>query len=113
MLACAPGARHDISLLAFGLVLRSHGWRILFLGADTPISTLTQAAERTAPTRVVVTSFDPAPLEAEAGALRRLAKTVPLALSGPGASDALCARLGVRRLDGDLVAAANEIAAGG
>ena len=113
VLACAPGERHDISLLAFGLVLRSHGWRILFLGADTPISTLTQAAERTAPTLVVVTSFDPAPLEAEAGALRRLAKAAPLALSGPGASDALCTRLGVRRLDGDLVAAANEIAAAG
>lgn len=113
LLACAPGERHDISLLAFGLVLRSHGWRILFLGADTPISTLTQAAERTAPALVVVTGFDPALLEAEASALRRLAKTVPLALSGPGASDALCARLGVRRLDGDLVAAANEIAAAG
>src|SRR3954463_7326396 len=35
LLACAPGERHDISLLAFGLVLRSHGWRILFLGADS------------------------------------------------------------------------------
>ena len=113
LLACAPGERHDISLLAFGLVLRSHGWRILFLGADTPVSTLTRAAEATEPTLAVVTSFDPALLEAEAAAFRGLAKTVPLVLSGPGASDALCARLRVRRLDGDLVAAANEIAAGG
>jgi MerR family transcriptional regulator, light-induced transcriptional regulator len=40
LLACPPGEQHDISLLAFGLLLRSHGWRILFLGADTPISTL-------------------------------------------------------------------------
>ena len=45
-------------------------------------------------------------------ALRRLANTTPLVLAGPGASDALCARLRVRRLDGDLVAAATEIAAG-
>ena len=37
LLACPPGERHDIPLLCFGLVLRSHGWRILFLGADTPI----------------------------------------------------------------------------
>src|SRR5262249_32732940 len=29
ILACAPGERHDIGLIAFGLVLRSHGWRIL------------------------------------------------------------------------------------
>ncbi|MDQ6815849.1 MAG: cobalamin B12-binding domain-containing protein, partial [Actinomycetota bacterium] len=39
LLACAPGEAHDISLLAFGLLLRSHGWRILFLGADTPVAT--------------------------------------------------------------------------
>ena len=113
LLACAPGERHDISLLAFGLVLRSHGWRILYLGADTPVATLAKAAETTRPALVVVTSFDPALLEAEAAAFRGLAKTVPLVLSGPGASDALCTRLRVRRLDGDPVAAANEIAAGG
>jgi DNA-binding transcriptional MerR regulator len=111
LLACAPGEAHDISLLAFGLLLRSHGWRILFLGADTPIATLAQTAKTTRPDIAVLTCFDPALLEAQATALRRLARTVPLAFSGPGASDALCARIGVRRLDGDLVAAANAVAA--
>jgi len=110
LLACAPGEAHDISLLAFGLVLRSYGWRILFLGADTPVSTLTQAAEATRPALAVVTSFDPALLEAEADAFGRLAELVTLFLAGPGASDDLCARLGVRRLNGDLVAAATEVA---
>lgn len=110
LLACPPGEAHDISLLAFGLLLRSHGWRILFLGADTPISTLAQTAKTTRPALVVLTSFDPALLQAEKTALRRLAKIAPLALSGPGASDTLCTQLGVRRLDGDLVDAANEIA---
>src|SRR5947209_4681310 len=86
LLACAPGELHDITLLAFALVLRSHSWRILFLGADTPIATLTRAAETTKPGLVVVASFDPALLEAEARALRRLARTVPLALAGPGAT---------------------------
>ena len=47
ILACAPGERHDIGLIAFGLVLRSHGWRILFLGADTPIQTLAEAVAAT------------------------------------------------------------------
>ena len=65
LLACAPGERHDISLLAFGLVLRSHGWRVLFLGADTPISTLTEAVATTEPALVVVMSFDPDLLERE------------------------------------------------
>ena len=39
-----------------------------------------------------------------------LARAVPLALAGPGATDQLSARLGARRLDGDLVAAAGEVA---
>jgi MerR family transcriptional regulator, light-induced transcriptional regulator len=112
LLACAPGETHDITLLAFGLVLRSHGWRILFLGADTPISTLAEAAETTQPALAVVSSFDPALLEQEAAGLRRLARIVPLALAGPGASDELAARLRARCLDGDLVAAALEIARG-
>lgn len=112
LLACAPGERHDISLLAFGLVLHSYGWRILFLGASTPVPTVAKAAETTRPTLTVMTSFDPALLEAEEAALRRLAKTVPLVLSGPGAPEALCARLGVPRLDGDLVAAAKQVARG-
>ena len=110
LLACAPGEQHDITLLAFGLLLRSYGWRILFLGADTPISTLTETATTTRPTIAVLASFDPALLQAEATALRRLAKMAPLALSGPGASVTLCNQLGVRRLDGDLVEAANLIA---
>jgi DNA-binding transcriptional MerR regulator len=110
LLACAPGETHDIPLLAFALVLRSHSWRILFLGADTPIATLARAAETTRPALVVVSSFDAALLEAQAASLRRLARAVPLALAGPGATDELSARLGARRLDGDLIAAADEVA---
>jgi len=112
LLACAPGETHDISLVAFGLVLRTHGWRVLFFGANTPIATVIQAVEATEPALAVVTSFDPALLEQETDSLGQLAERVPLALAGPGASDELCARLGVARLDGDLVAAANEVAAG-
>ena len=110
VLACAPGEQHDISLLAFGLVLRSHGWRIIFLGADTPIATLAQAAEGTGSALTVLASFDPARLEAESTAIRRLARELPLVLSGPGATEQLCKRLRVQRLDGDLIAAAHEIA---
>jgi MerR family transcriptional regulator, light-induced transcriptional regulator len=109
ILACAPGERHDIGLIAFGLVLRSHGWRILFLGADTPVSTLEQAVSTTAPRLLVVASMDGALLEAEGPALRRLARRAPLVLSGAGASDELCARLRVDRLDGDLVTAAGSV----
>lgn len=110
LLACAPGEAHDLSLLAFGLVLRSHGWRIVYLGADTPIATIAQAAEAMAPELTVIATFDAALVEVEVKALRRLARNVPIALAGPGASAEFCARLHVRYLDGDLVAAARDVA---
>jgi DNA-binding transcriptional MerR regulator len=109
ILACAPGERHDIGLIAFGLVLRSHGWRILFLGADTPIATLRRAVETTDPRLVVVACMDSELLEAQSTELRRLGRAAPLVLAGTGATDDLCARLRVDRLDGDLVAAAGDV----
>ncbi len=112
LLACAPGEQHDITLLAFGLVLRSHGWRIIFLGADTPIATVSEVAESTQPAVTVLASFDPARLDAESAPLRRLAKRIPLFLSGPGATEELCERLRLQRLDGDLIEAAHDTAHG-
>ena len=110
LLACAPGEHHDISLLAFGLILRSHGWRILFLGADTPLSTIQETARVTAPAVIVLVTFETSRVEAEGTVLRRLARTAPLFLSGPGASEELTGKLRVRRLDGDLIEAAHQVA---
>jgi len=109
ILACAPGERHDIGLIAFGLVLRSYGWRILFLGADTPLATLCRTVSATNPRLVVVASMDGALLDAQSTGLRRLGRSAPLVLSGAGASEELCSRLHVDRLDGDLVAAAGAV----
>lgn len=111
ILACPPGEKHDIGLIAFGLVLRSHGWRILFLGADTPFETIARAAAVTDPKLVVVASMDAAALDAERKELQRLARSVPLALSGVGATDELIRSLRLERLDGDPVAAAQAVAA--
>ncbi len=109
LLACVPGEAHDITLLAFGLALRSHGWRILFLGADTPIETVVFTAQTTAPKVTVLASFDTERITAHATALRGLANAVPLKLAGPGASESVCHHLGIERLNGDLVLAAEEL----
>jgi MerR family transcriptional regulator, light-induced transcriptional regulator len=110
ILACAPGERHDIGLVAFGLVLRSHGWRIFFLGANTPVETVADASAALKSDLAVVTSVDTALLDAAAGDLRRLARGTRLVLSGAGATEELCKRLRIDRLDGDLVTAAETIA---
>ena len=48
LLACAPLEQHDLALIAFGLALRNRGWRITYLGQDTPLSTLEQEARELA-----------------------------------------------------------------
>src|SRR5512144_3219889 len=44
LLACVEGERHDLPLVGFGLALRGHGWRISYLGADTPAASIVEAA---------------------------------------------------------------------
>ena len=56
LLACLPGEQHDLGLIAFGLALRSRGWRITYLGADTPLETLESAAEALEPDLVAVSA---------------------------------------------------------
>ena len=46
VLACLPGEQHDLGLIAFGLALRSRGWRIVYLGADTPIETVEEVSRQ-------------------------------------------------------------------
>ena len=51
VLACLPGEQHDLGLLAFGITLQRRGWRIIYLGPDTPIATIHQAIGRLTPAR--------------------------------------------------------------
>src|SRR5438270_611871 len=43
ILACPPGERHEFGLLCFGLALRERGWRIIYLGAETPLREITDS----------------------------------------------------------------------
>ncbi len=45
VLACGPGEHHDIGLLMLAVALRADGWRVEFLGADTPVDTAIALAE--------------------------------------------------------------------
>jgi DNA-binding transcriptional MerR regulator len=98
LLACAPGDLHDLPLIAFGLALRARGWRILFLGADTPIDEVLTTAEAERPELVVLASSQARP-ELARPELSRLAAVSTLALAGrwPGVDVAAI------RLEGDPV----------
>src|SRR5271157_100148 len=56
VLACPPGERHELGLLCFGLALREHGWRITYLGAETPLREITDALGELVPSVVVLSA---------------------------------------------------------
>lgn len=110
VLACAPGELHDLPLISFGLALRARGWRITYLGVDTPVATAADAARALPADALVVSATMPEHLIACSGDLGRVAGDVPLALAGAGATRALAERLGARHLAGDPVAEAERLA---
>lgn len=111
LLACPSGESHDVGLMVFGLVLHGRGWRVTYLGPDTPIETIASAAVELRPDAVVLAALDPAPFESVAGAIRVLASKDRIVLAGAGASEALAGRLDARLLAEDPVAAALDFSA--
>ena len=112
LLACAPEERHELGLLVFGLALRQFGWRITFLGADTPIDTLTAAVADLSPAAVVLIALTPEKLESLRGPLTELGKNTRLLLGGAGAQEELAAAVGGELISGDPLEAADELGAG-
>jgi DNA-binding transcriptional MerR regulator len=110
VLACAPGELHDLSLIIFGLVLAGRGWVITYLGPDTPISTIQQALPAPGPRLVVITAVTRQRLRAVQSQLTELARQVPVALAGSGATVALARATGASLLEGDPVTAAEHVA---
>jgi DNA-binding transcriptional MerR regulator len=110
VLACLPGEQHDLGLIAFGITLYRRGWRIIYLGPDTPIATIGQATERIAPDLVVLAGTVPEPFAAHADAIADLARQTMVALGGAGATAELAPRTGARLLGEDPISAAERMA---
>ena len=108
VLACPSGELHDLALMVFGIVLNRNGWRIDYLGANTPIEELDAAIDFAHPDLVVVAATQPEifrPLRAKLLAISRL---VPLALAGAGATPRLANSVHARLLPGDPVTEAEQ-----
>jgi MerR family transcriptional regulator, light-induced transcriptional regulator len=109
ILACPPNERHDIALICFGVVLGRSGWRITFLGADTPVGTVAEAADVLEPNLVVFTSTMDGRLAAVAPAIRELTAARPVHIAGRGATADLARATGTVLLTDSPVAAANRL----
>jgi DNA-binding transcriptional MerR regulator len=108
ILACPPDEQHDLPLMMFGIVLNRSGWRVEYLGANTPVEEVVQAAERSRPGLVVMTATTTERFTPIFPELARLAATAPLALAGAGATQEVADEAGARLLTGDPVTAAHN-----
>jgi DNA-binding transcriptional MerR regulator len=111
LLACLPGDQHDLGLICFGLALRGQGWRITFLGPDTPLATITETVRLLQPALVVLTAALPQHVADSRDGLEEVARAAPLMLAGGGANASLAEAVGARYLEQDPVTAAARVAA--
>jgi MerR family transcriptional regulator, light-induced transcriptional regulator len=109
VLACPPGERHDLGLICFGLTLWRRGWRIAFLGADSPIATVGETAGRLGAELVVVAATDPSRVEEVADELRALGGEHQLAFGGAGVDPGLAGELGALSLPASPAHAAESL----
>ena len=108
LLACPSGERHDLGLIAFGLALRARGWRIDFLGSDTPTESIVRAVHTLDPALLVVSATAADLLEPVLDDLAALASARTVAVAGAGARE-LEAPEGVIALPGDPVGEAARV----
>ncbi len=109
VLACPPGEHHDLALMVFGIVLHRSGWRIDYLGINTPVEELIGTVDARHPDLVVLAATLPETLEPLTAQLTALARRAPLTLAGPGAAPRLAAAVQARLLGGDPVTAAENV----
>ena len=111
VLACPAGELHDLPLMVFGIMLNRSGWRVTFLGNDTPVRDLDSAVHHLKPRVVVLSATTAAPFATETAGLQALATWVPVVLAGAGATPEVVTATRTTALRGDPVTEALRLQA--
>ena len=82
LLACVPGERHTLGLLAAGLALHDLDWRVTYLGADTPAHAVTEAAAAREPDAIVLACAVPSHWAAARADVKEALARQPVWLGG-------------------------------
>jgi len=106
LLACAPNEQHTLALMVLGIALHELGWRITYLGADTPIDALSEIAGLVHPELTVLSAAMRQRLSRQTKPLSCFCERWSLALGGPGVSTRLVEQTGALHLTEDPVSAA-------
>jgi MerR family transcriptional regulator, light-induced transcriptional regulator len=110
VLACVPGEAHDLGLVLLGVLIARRGWRVTFLGADTPFDTLENCVRTVQPTLVVLATYNARVFRKQVEAIRGLAAVTRLAVVAPVDEDAIT-DTGAEALGGGIAEAAEALAA--
>jgi len=109
VLACPPDEHHDIALLVFGIMLNRQGWRIDYLGANTPIDELARTVDAAAADLVVLAATTPGVLTPLRRRLAALAQQAPMALAGAGATPRFANAIGALAMEDNPVTEAEQV----
>jgi MerR family transcriptional regulator, light-induced transcriptional regulator len=109
VLACLPGEHHELGLLVFGVALRRRGWRITYLGTDSPIGAVADTARSVLPAVVVLLGVHPDNFLDHAREIKKLAEQVQVMIAGSGATAEVARHTRTHLLDQDPVSAAGII----
>lgn len=112
LLAGAPDDQHTLALISFGIALHQLGWRIVYLGAATPLEVLSETAEHVEPELIVISTSLTGSLTARATELQAVTQHWSVALAGMAADPDLAAACGAHVVKDDPVTAARSIAVG-
>jgi MerR family transcriptional regulator, light-induced transcriptional regulator len=84
--ACPPNETHELGLLGAALRYQELGWRVTYLGANTPVDELVEVVERTNPQHVAISMVRPDGGAAYLKSLSsRLSPETQITLAGQGA----------------------------
>ncbi len=109
VLACPPHELHDLPLELFGAMLHSRSWRVVSLGANTPMGAVRDAVRHLGADACVLAGVRRSAFESRMPSLSRLGGRVPLFLAGEGALGLPTPPNGVTVLPRDLVVAAGLV----
>jgi methanogenic corrinoid protein MtbC1/DNA-binding transcriptional MerR regulator len=109
LLACPSGERHTLGLVCFGLLLADHGWRIAYLGADTPVEQIADVAASLGPDVVILCALDSLHLTRNTRGVEALGARHRTILAGSGATAELAERVGAELARGDPVETAESM----
>ena len=106
-----PGEQHDIGLLMLAVVLRADGWRVEFLGADTPVETTLSFAEDVGASMVCISASRPESVDLLRASLFAMAPppAATLVIGGAAVTPELARELRATYADGKLDVAVSRL----